>query len=241
MFGVRSNLSASGTQPVVLEDCVISDINSGGDDRGIYGSNAIVDCVRTTFRNCGGAGTISAGFRQASGSARIEDCVFEDNEASGLMVLGRTVSLSCSSFLHNAVGITRSSGDLHSSSCGFVGNTEFAVQNTGPDQLNVCCSWWGDASGPDAPGGSGTGDAITSNVGYIPFSVTDDACGFDCLAGDANNDGNIDLADLNLVLANFGGSVEIGTDGDVNDDGVVDLADLNLVLANFGEACEASV
>lgn len=52
--------------------------------------------------------------------------------------------------------------------------------------------------------------------------------------GDANGDGAVDLADLNLVLANFG---QMTTSGDVTGDGVVDLADLNLVLANFGTDC----
>ena len=52
--------------------------------------------------------------------------------------------------------------------------------------------------------------------------------------GDANADGQADLADLNLVLANFGQST---SDGDTNDDGNVDLADLNAVLAEFGSAC----
>ena len=51
--------------------------------------------------------------------------------------------------------------------------------------------------------------------------------------GDANGDGMVDLADLNLVLANFGS----GPGGDTNGDGNTDLADLNLVLANFGAAC----
>ncbi|XHC25519.1 MAG: hypothetical protein ACFHWZ_04310 [Phycisphaerales bacterium] len=55
----------------------------------------------------------------------------------------------------------------------------------------------------------------------------------DC-PGDATGDGNVDLADLNLVLANFGQATD---NGDVTDDGNVDLADLNLVLANFGTTC----
>lgn len=49
--------------------------------------------------------------------------------------------------------------------------------------------------------------------------------------GDGNGDGAVDLADLNLVLANFGSS---GPEGDVDGSGGVDLSDLNLVLANFG-------
>ncbi|MFB3431606.1 MAG: hypothetical protein ABL309_11845 [Phycisphaerales bacterium] len=52
--------------------------------------------------------------------------------------------------------------------------------------------------------------------------------------GDANADQAVDLADLNLVLANFGTASE---EGDLDDSGSVDLADLNLVLANFGNFC----
>ncbi|MFI4856119.1 MAG: choice-of-anchor Q domain-containing protein, partial [Phycisphaerales bacterium JB065] len=51
---------------------------------------------------------------------------------------------------------------------------------------------------------------------------------------DVTGDRNIDLADLNLVLANFG---QTTPEGDTNDDGQVDLADLNAVLAAFGQAC----
>lgn len=52
--------------------------------------------------------------------------------------------------------------------------------------------------------------------------------------GDVTGDGSVDLADLNLVLANFGTSPGIGGPGDANCSGEVDLADLNLILANFG-------
>jgi hypothetical protein len=52
------------------------------------------------------------------------------------------------------------------------------------------------------------------------------ACG-----GDVTGDGTTDLADLNLVLANFGQQT---SEGDADGSGTVDLADLNLVLANFG-------
>ncbi|MFI4854947.1 MAG: hypothetical protein ACIAQF_08230 [Phycisphaerales bacterium JB065] len=55
--------------------------------------------------------------------------------------------------------------------------------------------------------------------------------------GDFNDDGQINLADLNILLANFGTDVTVWTDGDATGDGSVDLADLNLVLANFGTNC----
>ncbi|MFU8828114.1 MAG: secretion protein [Phycisphaerales bacterium] len=56
----------------------------------------------------------------------------------------------------------------------------------------------------------------------------------DC-PGDVTGSGGVDLADLNLVLANFGQTTDAG---DANGDGVVDLADLNTVLANFGITCD---
>ena len=54
----------------------------------------------------------------------------------------------------------------------------------------------------------------------------------DC--ADITYDGNVDLADLNAVLATFGTDSNCG---DVNGDGMVDLVDLNLVLAGFGSDC----
>ena len=51
---------------------------------------------------------------------------------------------------------------------------------------------------------------------------------------DLTGDNTVNLADLNLVLANFGTTTP---DGDTNNDGVVDLADLNAVLAAFGQLC----
>ncbi|MFI4855991.1 MAG: choice-of-anchor B family protein [Phycisphaerales bacterium JB065] len=63
------------------------------------------------------------------------------------------------------------------------------------------------------------------------FRVSYYACEDASVPGDANGDGAVDLADLNMVLANFG---QTTSDGDVTGDGSVDLADLNLVLAEFG-------
>ncbi|XHC24330.1 MAG: hypothetical protein ACFHWZ_12040 [Phycisphaerales bacterium] len=51
---------------------------------------------------------------------------------------------------------------------------------------------------------------------------------------DLTGDNAVNLADLNLVLANFGTTTP---DGDTNNDGVVDLADLNAVLGAFGTDC----
>ncbi len=57
--------------------------------------------------------------------------------------------------------------------------------------------------------------------------------GADCF-GDVTGDNMVNLADLNLVLANFGATTP---EGDADGDGDVNLADLNMVLANFGNNC----
>lgn len=56
--------------------------------------------------------------------------------------------------------------------------------------------------------------------------------------GDANGDGNIDLADLATLLQNFGtASGALWEDGDFDGDGDVDLADLANLLIVFGSSC----
>ncbi|GMU80236.1 MAG: hypothetical protein AMXMBFR47_01070 [Planctomycetota bacterium] len=54
--------------------------------------------------------------------------------------------------------------------------------------------------------------------------------------GEVNGDGQVDLADLALLLAEFGESGGL-PESDQDHDRDVDLADLALVLANFGTAC----
>ncbi len=66
----------------------------------------------------------------------------------------------------------------------------------------------------------------------LQATISDSPC-----PGDATGDGTTDLADLNLVLANWQTSVPVGTGGDVDFDGDVDLGDLNVVLANWQQSC----
>lgn len=61
-----------------------------------------------------------------------------------------------------------------------------------------------------------------------------DECETPC-PGDA--DGDVDIADLGIVLSNFGSAVPPGAFGDLDGDGDVDIADLGLVLSNFGTVC----
>jgi hypothetical protein len=52
--------------------------------------------------------------------------------------------------------------------------------------------------------------------------------------GDLNGDGRTDLADLGILLADFGCAPPGPCVGDLNGDGFTDLADLGILLADFG-------
>jgi hypothetical protein len=68
------------------------------------------------------------------------------------------------------------------------------------------------------------------------FNMDWDAYGGGPLAGDVNQDGIVDDADLLAVLFAFG-QTGSGLPEDINGDGVVDDADLLTVLFNFGSTC----
>ncbi len=53
------------------------------------------------------------------------------------------------------------------------------------------------------------------------------------LMADVNMDGFVDIFDINLVSANWGGP---GPAGDANKDGIVDIFDINLISANWNPA-----
>jgi hypothetical protein len=56
---------------------------------------------------------------------------------------------------------------------------------------------------------------------------------FACPA-DINGDGRTDLADLGILLADFGCTPPATCPGDIDNDGDTDLADLGILLADFG-------
>ena len=54
--------------------------------------------------------------------------------------------------------------------------------------------------------------------------------------GDANKDGLVNLADFNILAANFGDTGATWTEADFNGDGTVNLSDFNVLAGNFGQA-----
>lgn len=54
-------------------------------------------------------------------------------------------------------------------------------------------------------------------------------------SGDANCDGMVDVGDLGILAANYGGSEKTWAQGDFNKDGLVDVGDLGILAANYGQ------
>ena len=75
----------------------------------------------------------------------------------------------------------------------------------------------------DVAGGRAIGDTLALTVAYEVR-----------LAGDANGDGAVTIADFAVLRSNFGGSAATFDVGDFDRDGGVSIADFALLRANFG-------
>jgi hypothetical protein len=64
---------------------------------------------------------------------------------------------------------------------------------------------------------------------------------FSLISGDANEDGMVDVGDLGILAANYGGSGKIWSHGDFNGDGLVDVGDLGILAANYGQGSSSTV
>ncbi len=73
--------------------------------------------------------------------------------------------------------------------------------------------------------GSDLGESLLRIRAFVPPAGCD---------GDMNWDGQVNGADLSILLGAFGGPASGPPGGDVNGDGVVNGADLSVLLANFG-------
>jgi hypothetical protein len=76
----------------------------------------------------------------------------------------------------------------------------------------------------------GTGDLFKYNTGAPIVGAPKKAP----IPGDANDDGMVDVGDLGILAANYGGINKSWAQGDFNTDGLVDVGDLGILAANYG-------
>ena len=69
-------------------------------------------------------------------------------------------------------------------------------------------------------------------MGLLLLRFNDPPC-----PADLNNDGVVDLADLGILLSDFGCTPPATCPGDIDNDGDTDLADLGILLSAFGQTC----
>ena len=82
----------------------------------------------------------------------------------------------------------------------------------------------------------GAGEVVPT--GFIVDNLVYATGGPQPCVGDLNGDGVVDLADLGILLADFGCTAGPGNcPGDIDGDGDTDLADLGILLAEFGTTC----
>jgi hypothetical protein len=87
---------------------------------------------------------------------------------------------------------------------------------------------------------TGTIRITASGVAGSPIDVTV-VQAKDRLPGDANGDGMVDVGDLGILAANYGGSGKSWAQGDFNGDGLVDVGDLGILAAHYGSGSDASL
>ena len=83
-----------------------------------------------------------------------------------------------------------------------------------------------------SPMALGGGDYVLSSgfIAQIPVPS-------DC-AGDADGDGSVNFADLEILLEAWATSVPPGTNGDIDGSGFVDFTDLAELLEYWGTSCD---
>lgn len=92
-------------------------------------------------------------------------------------------------------------------------------------------NFWFDANRPPANGSATFGLFKPHSTQSVPVTLrVPSAPG---IPGDLDNDGDVDLADLAMMLSNFGCNTPPCV-ADINGDGQTDLGDLAILLANFG-------
>jgi hypothetical protein len=109
-------------------------------------------------------------------------------------------------------------------------------RNTGAVEIVSLVSDGGSVYHLDLTLDGGTGDLFKYNTGAPFVGVATPK-----IPGDANGDGMVDVGDLGILAANYGGSGKTWALGDFNGDGLVDVGDLGILAANYGTGATSTM
>lgn len=84
-----------------------------------------------------------------------------------------------------------------------------------------------------ADAGELSGGVFEMTGGFWAASTTSGAF----CPGDLNSDSRVDLADLVILLSNYGSTNATLEEGDITGDGNVDLGDLAAMMQHYGDVC----
>jgi hypothetical protein len=109
-------------------------------------------------------------------------------------------------------------------------------RNTGKIEMVSLVSEGGSLYHLDLVLDGGTGDLFKYKTG-APFVG---GAAVERIPGDANEDGMVDVGDLGILAANYGGSNKDWSHGDFNNDKLVDVGDLGILAAHYGQGTGSS-
>jgi len=147
------------------------DLDFTGNDDNIFTGNTANDNTKTGFRLTGGTNNTLTG-NTFDGNDENGLLLMEDTDIyAGILITDLTVNEN--TITGNAIGISipddvvvDDSWEIYHND--ITGNTDLGVENLGTDDLNATLNYWGHPTGPSGEG-TGSGDAISEDVNYIPW------------------------------------------------------------------------
>lgn len=109
------------------------------------------------------------------GTLLLSDSHLTQNFFRNLFVGDGTATIISSEIDNSEFGILQTGGTLTMSQSSVHDNGSFGSQNISPNIMNASNNWWGSSSGPFHPtlNPTGTGNAVSDNVDFIPFLIID--------------------------------------------------------------------
>ena len=253
--------------PVVVSDTTFRQNHTGARGGGVTvmddaDGSRFTRCMFMQNDASGAAWNAGGGLSSFVDSLTFEECTFYENttvnDGGGVYSATGTQTFNNCTLTNNAAatgGGVWGGGTFDHTIITFSGLGEAVI---GPATAN-CCDVYGNYGGPGSLAaliginGNFAADPIYCDVAAQDLTIRDDSpctaynspaqCGLvgawpvGCCYADLDGDGVVGLADLQILLANYG-STGVGPDeGDFDGDGDVDLADLQLLLSVYGTTC----